>query len=118
MLGVGSLTNLSAILDTGDLIGGQTYELRVRAIDEAGNADSSATTATFSVIAPVSLTASQVGNEIVISWPTNSGSFILIGANNLTSNPNNWPAVLPLPVVVNGQNVVTNSATNAAQFTN
>jgi Tol biopolymer transport system component len=115
-IGVGSATNPSAILDTGDLIGGQTYELRARAIDEAGNTDSTATAATFSVVGPVSLSALLVGDQIVLTWPANPANFILIGTDNLAASPSTWPAVLPPPVVVNGKNVVTNAMTNSTTF--
>ena len=52
-------------------------------------------------------------NNVVISWPV-SGSYTLQSTTNLS--PAVWSAVSPAPVVVNGQNTVTNAISGQQQF--
>ncbi|MBI2925201.1 MAG: carboxypeptidase regulatory-like domain-containing protein [Verrucomicrobia bacterium] len=42
--------SVSAVLDTGDLVAGENYELRARAIDQAGNQDTAPPQITFNVL--------------------------------------------------------------------
>ncbi len=66
------------------------------------------------VIRPVTaLGIVQFGNEVAITWSTNAVGFTLESATNLFGS---WSTVSPPPVIVNGQNAVTNTMTNAFQF--
>ncbi len=60
------------------------------------------------------LTVRREGGELVLTWPTNAMGFRLEYATNLPAT--NWMAASPLPVVVNGENVVTNVFTGGAAF--
>ena len=61
---------------------------------------------------PPTLSARRQGGGLVISWPTNATGFLLEYATNLPTT--NWMPALPLPVVANGENVVTNAFTRGA----
>jgi hypothetical protein len=63
---------------------------------------------------PPNLSALKLGAEIVLAWPTNAVGFSLEYAMALPTT--NWLPALPLPVIVNGQNVVTNAMTRDAVF--
>jgi hypothetical protein len=54
------------------------------------------------------------GSNVILSWPTNTPGFNLVSSPNLV--PPVWNPVSPPPVVVNGQNVVTNPITGAQQY--
>jgi uncharacterized repeat protein (TIGR03803 family) len=55
------------------------------------------------------------GTRIILSWPTNYSGFTLQAATNLTSTAD-WNAVSPAPVVVNGENTVTNALSGTRKF--
>src|SRR5262249_19737865 len=63
----------------------------------------------------LTLNIQQVASNVVLSWPTNFSSFNLISSTNLGATAV-WNPVLPLPVVVNDQNVVTNPIVGTSQF--
>ena len=63
---------------------------------------------------PPQLTITPSGQNVVLTWPAN-GSFFLQTATNLVSSPV-WSKVLPGPVVINGQNTVTNLISTTVQF--
>ena len=65
--------------------------------------------------APPQLTIVPSGTSAVLRWPTNAFGFALQSATNLFS-PTLWTTVSPAPVVVNGQNTVTNSIFGAQKF--
>jgi uncharacterized repeat protein (TIGR03803 family) len=72
-------------------------------------------TATY--IQPPRLTVTLSAANVVLTWPTNSygeGTYVLISTTNLVS-PAGWTTVSP-PVVVNGQNTVTNSISGTPRF--
>jgi uncharacterized repeat protein (TIGR03803 family) len=52
--------------------------------------------------------------SFVLTWPTNYAGFILQSATNLGSPA--WTTNSPAPVVVNGQNTVTNPIAGTQQF--
>jgi uncharacterized repeat protein (TIGR03803 family) len=54
------------------------------------------------------------GTNLVITWPTNATGFTLESVTNLGST--NWSTVSPPPVVINGQNTVTNAISGAKKF--
>ena len=69
----------------------------------------------FSLSLPLpQLTIAPYGANLVLKWPTNAG-FTLQSTTNLFS-PVAWTAVSPGPVVVNGQNAVTNPISGTQQF--
>ena len=61
------------------------------------------------------VTISISGANVVLTWPTNAAGFILQSTTNLVSPPV-WTTNSPAPVVVNGQNTVTNLILGAQQF--
>jgi hypothetical protein len=63
---------------------------------------------------PPSLTVRGEGANVVLSWPTNDSAFQLVSANNFGAT--SWNPVPIVPVIVNGQYTVTNSAVGAAKF--
>ncbi len=54
------------------------------------------------------------GTNVILSWPNNATVFILESTTNFASPA--WTTNCPAPVVVNGQNTVTNSIGGAQQF--
>jgi len=64
---------------------------------------------------PVAITRS--GPNVVLKWPTNSArlTFTLQASTNLVA-PTNWTTVSPSPVLVSGQNTVTNPIAGAQKF--
>src|ERR1039457_3596479 len=61
------------------------------------------------------LTIIRSGANVILTWPTNATGFTLQSTTNLVS-PVVWSAVSPAPVLVNGQNAVTNSISGTQQF--
>ena len=61
------------------------------------------------------LACTLAGDSLIVSWPTNSGNWFIVGADSLTPNAV-WSPV-PGPVVVtNGYNQVMAPLTNQVQF--
>jgi hypothetical protein len=67
-------------------------------------------------IAGLALNIQLAGTNVVLSWPTNASGFNLASSFNLGAGGGWSTNNLPSPVVVNGQNIVTNPITNAQQF--
>ena len=66
-------------------------------------------------IAGTSLNFQKVGTNMVLSWTTNVPGFVLAASPSV--NPGAaWNTNLPLPVVINSQNVVTNPISGLQQF--
>jgi hypothetical protein len=61
------------------------------------------------------LTIVHSGANVVLRWPTNYAGFTLQSATNLVP-PAAWSTVSPGPVIVSGQNTVTNSASSTKKF--
>jgi hypothetical protein len=62
------------------------------------------------------LTINPAGVNVILTWPTNNAtSFTLQSTTSLVS-PAIWTPVSPNPVVVNGQNTVTNAISGSQQF--
>jgi uncharacterized repeat protein (TIGR03803 family) len=61
------------------------------------------------------LTIIPAGDSVVLTWPTNKIEFTLQTTANLAS-PVSWTDVSPLPITVDGQNVVTNRMVDSQQF--
>jgi uncharacterized repeat protein (TIGR03803 family) len=74
----------------------------------------------FSLSFPPQLTITPSETNVILTWPTNYAGFDYTGytlqsTTNLGSSAV-WATNSPAPVVVNGQNVVTNSITGTQQF--
>ncbi len=65
-------------------------------------------------IAPL-LTILGAGTNVVLTWPTNAAGFNLQSTTNLVE-PVVWAAVAPAPVILNGNNTVTNPISGAQKF--
>jgi uncharacterized repeat protein (TIGR03803 family) len=69
-----------------------------------------------SVRAPApTLTIVPYGTNVVLTWPANATGFTLQSTTNLVSVAI-WATVSPAPVVVNGQNAVTNPISGNQEF--
>jgi len=69
---------------------------------------------TLPVAASPQLTIILSGTNIVLTWPANAAGFTLQSTADLSSA--SWNPVSPAPVVVNGQNTVTNPIGGTQQF--
>ncbi|HEY1716913.1 MAG TPA: choice-of-anchor tandem repeat GloVer-containing protein [Verrucomicrobiae bacterium] len=69
----------------------------------------------FSLFIQPQLIIIPSGTNVILSWPTNATGFTLQSNTNFVS-PAGWNAVSPAPVVVNGQNAVTNPISGTQQF--
>src|SRR5439155_14564433 len=67
-----------------------------------------------SVSAP-QLRVTLSGPNLILTWPTDATGFTLQSTTNLVS-PAVWTTVSPAPVVLDGQNAVTNLISGAQQF--
>jgi len=68
----------------------------------------------FSIFILPELTIIPSGASMILTWPTNYAGFTLQSTTNLVSPA--WTTNSPLPVVVNGQNTVTNPISGNHQF--
>jgi hypothetical protein len=73
----------------------------------------SVTAATWAATPQLAITRS--GANVIVTWPTNVTGFTLQSTTNLVS-PAVWTTVSPAPVVVNGQNAVTNPISGKQNF--
>ena len=91
------------------------------ATDSSGNvyvADTLNNTIRKGFLPPPQLTILLSGvppSGIVLTWPTNAAGFTLQSTTNLVS-PVFWSTNSPAPVVIGGQNTVTNPITGPQQF--
>jgi len=86
----------------------------------AAGGGSSGSGTVFSLSFRPQLTVIPSGADIILTWPTNVAGFDYTGytlqtTTNLVS-PAVWTAVSPGPVVINGQNAVTNPISGTQQF--
>jgi len=65
--------------------------------------------------AALHLTNTPSGTKAILTWPTNAAGFTLQSTTDLVS-PAVWTTVSPGPVLVNGQNTVTNPVSGTQQF--
>jgi len=80
----------------------------------APDGGSSASGTIFSIFIQPQLAIIPSGQSVILTWPTNYGGFTLQSATNLVSPV--WTTNSPAPVVVNGQNTVTNPISGTQQF--
>jgi uncharacterized repeat protein (TIGR03803 family) len=69
----------------------------------------------FSLFIPPQLTIVRSGTNVMLTWPTNYAGFTLEFATNLVS-PTVWKTNSTAPVVVNGQNTMTNPISGTQTF--
>jgi uncharacterized repeat protein (TIGR03803 family) len=69
----------------------------------------------FSLFIPPQLAIISSGTNVILTWPTNYTGFTLQSTTNLVS-PAVWTTNSPDPVLVNGQNTVTNPMSCTQQF--
>jgi uncharacterized repeat protein (TIGR03803 family) len=66
-------------------------------------------------VSPLQVTLIPSGGPyLILTWPTNFTGFAVQSTTNLVSP--NWTTNLPVPVVVNGRNTVTNPISDTQQF--
>lgn len=92
---------------------GTAYAWRVRFKDNFGAWSAYSTPTSFTTIPPA-LSVTRRGAEMIFSWPANSEGYALVQATNIVSPL--WLAATPAPLVIAGQNFVTNTATNGEWF--
>jgi uncharacterized repeat protein (TIGR03803 family) len=80
-----------------------------------GGSSWSGTVFSLSLPMPPRLTISPMGQTVILTWPTNATGFTLQSTTTLDPSAI-WTTNLPSPVVVNGQNTVTNPITGTQQF--
>ena len=66
-------------------------------------------------VTPPQLTITPSGANVILTWPATATGFTLQSTTNLGSSAI-WTTNSPAPVVLNGQNVVTNPIAGAQQF--
>jgi len=62
----------------------------------------------------LALNIQQAGSNVILSWSTNAPGFNLESSTSLSAQ--SWSPVSPDPVIVNGQNTVTNSIGGTQKF--
>ena len=65
---------------------------------------------------PPKLTATQAGNQLIISWPTNNSSGLSLKGSASLGSGASWSAAGSTPVLVGNQWVATNSISGTAQY--
>jgi len=79
-----------------------------------GGSSSVGTVFSLSLPVPPKLTIIRSGANVILTWPTNATGFTLLTTTNLVSPV--WITNSPLPVIVNGQNIVTNAISGTQKF--
>lgn len=80
-----------------------------------GGSWASGTVFSLSLPARPQLNIITSGKNIILTWPTNAVGFNLQSTTNIVS-PEVWSTVSPAPIVVDGQNVVTNTISSKQEF--
>src|SRR5207249_6160971 len=81
----------------------------------SGGSSGSGTVFSLTLPPPPQLTVIPSGANIILTWPTDAVGFTLQSTTNLVS-PALWTTVSPDPVVIYGQNAVTNLISGTQQF--
>ncbi len=79
-----------------------------------GGSSGVGTVFSLSLPLPPQLTITRSAANIILTWPTNAAGFTLQSTTNFVSPI--WVTVSPTPVVINGQNTVTNAPSGTKQF--
>ena len=64
---------------------------------------------------PPQLAITPAGADVVLTWPVSATGFTLQSATNLVP-PVVWITNSPAPVIINGQNTVTNPVSGTQKF--
>ena len=101
-------TNSDGANPVGLILSGNTLYGTATAGGSSGNGT------VFSIFIQPQLTIIPSGQSVILTWPTNYTGFTLQSTTNLVSPV--WTTNSPAPVVVNGQNTVTNPISGTQQF--
>ena len=104
-------TNSDGANPTGLILSGNT----LFGTASAGGSSAEGTVFSLSLPGPPQLTITRSGTNVVVTWPANAAGFTLQSTTNLVA-PSVWRTNLPAPVIVNGQNTVTNAISGTRQF--
>jgi uncharacterized repeat protein (TIGR03803 family) len=104
----GANPSRGGLILSGNTLYGTTY-------GRAAEYDLSGIGTVFAISLPPTLTFTSSGANLLLSWPTNFTGFTLQSTTNFSSSTI-WTTNLPSPVVVNGQNTVTNPFYGTQQF--
>ena len=81
----------------------------------ASRGGGSANGTVLSLSFPPLLTLIPYGANVILTWPTNAVGFTLQSTTNLVT-PAVWSTNSPAPVIIGGQNVITNPMSGPRQF--
>jgi uncharacterized repeat protein (TIGR03803 family) len=104
-------TNSDGANPTGLILSGNT----LYGTASAGGSSTEGTVFSLTLPPPPQLTITRSGIKVILTWPTNATGFTLQSTTNLLST-SVWSTNLPAPVVVNGQNTVTNGISGSQKF--
>jgi hypothetical protein len=62
-----------------------------------------------------SLTIALTGQQVILSWPTNAGNYVLQTTTNLVSQAS-WSAVTNTPSIIGSSDAITLPVKGATQF--
>ena len=93
-----------------------TYKIGAVAYDNMYNIATNSITVNVAAPTPPKLTATQAGNQFIISWPTNNSTGLSLKGSARLGSGTSWSAAGSTPVLVGNQWVATNSISAAAQF--
>ena len=111
--GTDTVNKASWIVPTNKLYYGSNYQWQVRYRDSRNGWSSNSAKTTFTTLGPL-LNSTKQGTNTVFKWPTNALGFILQWSTNLGTAI--WSNAIPAPVIVSGQDTVTNNMTNKFNF--
>ena len=111
--GADTVNTLGWTVPPGKLYYGSNYQWQVRYRDSRNGWSRYSSRTFFTTGAPL-LTVAKTGTNFVLSWPTNAIGFRLQWATSAASA--NWSNATQSPVIVNGQNAVTNASMSQFKF--
>jgi uncharacterized repeat protein (TIGR03803 family) len=96
----------ASLIISGDILYGTTTE---------GGSGANGTVFSLLLPPPLQLSIIASGKNVILTWPTNIVGVNLQSTANIVSSEV-WSNVSPAPIIVNGQNVVTNAITSKQTF--
>lgn len=115
-LGFTNLYNFTGSIDGANPVGGVvSFGNMVYGSASAGGTNGYGTIFSLALPIPPNLAILRSGSNVILTWPTNIIGYNLQSALDLQP-PVTWNPVSPPPVVVNGQNTVTNPLAATQQF--